>query len=160
MFRPWQWLTFPKKDKIVRKGGAMSHISDDSSTTKIITDINVTPMVDIMLVLLIIFMVTATYITRQAIDVNLPEAKTGEEVSTTTLGLVVASDGSLFLNGERVTLDELEAKTKALAKENPELQAVVDGDKSVSYGRVMEVIDTLRSAGVKNFAAAVEFKED
>jgi biopolymer transport protein ExbD len=138
----------------------MSHISDDSSTTKIITDINVTPMVDIMLVLLIIFMVTATYITRQAIDVNLPEAKTGEQANTTTLGLVVASDGSLFLNGDRVTLEELEAKTKALAKENPEVQAVVDGDKSVSYGRVMEVIDTLRSAGVKNFAAAVELKED
>lgn len=124
----------------------------------IITDINVTPMVDIMLVLLIIFMVTATYITRNAIEVKLPEAATGQDVTTTTLALVVSQDGSLFLNGEAVTLEEVRQKVPSIVKESPEVQAVVDGDRSVPYGRVMEVIDTLRSLGVKNFAASVERK--
>jgi len=123
-----------------------------------ITDINVTPMVDIMLVLLIIFMVTATYITRNAIEVRLPEAASGQDVTTTTLALVVAPDGSLALNGEPVSLDQVREKVPAILKENPEVQAVVDGDRTVPYGRVMEVIDTLRSIGVKNFAASVERK--
>ncbi len=127
---------------------------------EIITDINVTPMVDIMLVLLIIFMVTATYITRNAIEVKLPEAATGQDVTTTTLALVVSRDGSLFLNGEAVTLDQVRGQVPAIVKENPDVQAVVDGDRTVPYGRVMEVIDTLRSLGVKNFAASVERKAE
>lgn len=127
---------------------------------EIITDINVTPMVDIMLVLLIIFMVTATYITRNAIEVKLPEAATGQDVTTTTLALVVSRDGSLFLNGEAVTLDQVRGQVSAIVKENPDVQAVVDGDRTVPYGRVMEVIDTLRSLGVKNFAASVERKAE
>lgn len=127
---------------------------------EIITDINVTPMVDIMLVLLIIFMVTATYITRNAIEVRLPEAATGQDVTSTTLVLVVSQDGSLFLNGEAVTLDQVRDRVPAIVKEVPEVQAVVDGDRTVPYGRVMEVIDTLRSLGVKNFAASVERKAE
>lgn len=127
---------------------------------EIITDINVTPMVDIMLVLLIIFMVTATYITRNAIEVRLPEAATGEDVTNTTLALVVSQDGSLFLNGEAVSLDEIRQRVLPIVKESPEVQAVVDGDRMVAYGRVMEVIDTLRSLGVKNFAASVERKAE
>ena len=122
----------------------------------LITDINVTPMVDIMLVLLIIFMVTATYIARRAIPVNLPEASTGQEVETTTLAIVLSPGGGLLLNGDAVSLDMLKARIPPLVAANPEIQAVVDGDRSVEYGRVMEVIDTLRAAGVKNFAAAVE----
>lgn len=127
---------------------------------EIITDINVTPMVDIMLVLLIIFMVTATYITRNAIEVQLPEAATGQDVTTTTLALVVSQDGSLFLNGEAVTLEQVRERVPGIVKESPEVQAVVDGDRSVPYGRVMEVIDALRSLGVKNFAASVERKAE
>ncbi len=127
---------------------------------EIITDINVTPMVDIMLVLLIIFMVTATYITRNAIEVRLPEAATGQDVTTTTLALVVSQDGSLFLNGEGVTMEDMRRKVAEIVRKNPEVQAVVDGDRSVAYGRVMEVIDALRSAGVKNFAASVERKAE
>lgn len=127
---------------------------------EIITDINVTPMVDIMLVLLIIFMVTATYITRNAIEVKLPEAATGQDVTATTLALVVSQDGSLFLNGEAVTLDQVRDRVPAIVRESPEVQAVVDGDRTVPYGRVMEVIDTLRSLGVKNFAASVERKAE
>lgn len=125
-----------------------------------ITDINVTPMVDIMLVLLIIFMVTATYITRNAIEVQLPQAATGEEVATNTLAVSITKDGDLLLNGEATSLDDLKKTVPEMLKQSPDLQAVVDGDRFVPYGRVMEVIDTLRALGVKNFAASVEKKAE
>jgi biopolymer transport protein ExbD len=124
----------------------------------IITEINVTPMVDIMLVLLIIFMVTATYIARRAIPVQLPEAATGQDASDTGLAVVLSPDGTLVLNGETVTLEQLKRQIPSIVATNPDVQAVVDGDRTVEYGRVMEVIDTLRSQGVKNFAATVEHK--
>jgi biopolymer transport protein ExbD len=123
-----------------------------------ITDINVTPMVDIMLVLLIIFMVTATYITRRAIEVQLPEAATGTEVPASLLGVMVQADGSLVLNGDPVSMDQFRERVPGIVDANPEVQAVVDGDRAVAYGRIMEVIDTLRSLGVRKFAATVEHK--
>jgi len=124
----------------------------------IITQINITPMVDVMLVLLIIFMVTATYISQRAIEVQLPEAATGNDVPTSTLAVVVASDGSLLLNGDTATLNDLKSRVPAILDDNPKVQAIVDGDKRVPYGRVMEVIDALRTLGVKDFAASVEHK--
>lgn len=124
----------------------------------IISDINVTPLVDVMLVLLIIFMVTATYIARRGIEVQLPEAATGGEVTASNLGIVVSPEGALLLNGEAVTLEELKDSVPGILAGNPEVQAIVDGDRGVAYGRVMEVIDTLRGLGVKRFAAAVEHK--
>lgn len=123
-----------------------------------ITDINVTPLVDVMLVLLIIFMVTATYIARSAIDVNLPEAATGQEADQTALSIVVAPSGQILLNGEAVTVEALKARVPSIVEANPGVQAVVDGDRTVEYGRIMEIIDTLRQVGVKNFAASVEHK--
>lgn len=123
-----------------------------------IIDINVTPLVDVMLVLLIIFMVTATYIARSAIDVNLPEAATGQEADQTALSIVVAPSGQILLNGEAVTVEALKARVPSIVEANPGVQAVVDGDRTVEYGRIMEIIDTLRQVGVKNFAASVEHK--
>lgn len=134
--------------------------TDSEEQGSLITEINVTPMVDVMLVLLIIFMVTATYITQRAIEVQLPEAATGQDVKVTTLAVIVAPDGALALNGENVTIGEIRQRVPALLEENPGVQAVVDGDKEVPYGRVMEVIDTLRSLGVKNFAASVDHKAE
>lgn len=122
----------------------------------LITEINVTPMVDIVLVLLIIFMVTATYITRYAMEVNLPKGTGGKVVPTTVLNVAVGKSGAMMVNGRRATLDDLEEMVPALLEKNPELQAVVDGDREASYGRVMEVIYILRKLGVKRFAASIE----
>lgn len=123
---------------------------------RIISDINVTPMVDIMLVLLIIFMVTATYITRGAFDVRLPSAANAGEVRESPIQISIAADGALSMNGDVVDMDKLIAQVEPLLRDNPEIQAVVDGDRGVEYGRVMEIIDLLKTAGVRNFAAAVE----
>lgn len=126
----------------------------------IITEINVTPMVDIMLVLLIIFMVTATYISRKSMDIQLPEAGGGGDVPDSSLAIIVSGDGRLSLNGQEVSLDVLKEQVPGIIEKNPTVTAVVDGDKSVEYGRIVEVIDTLRSLGVTNFAATVEHRLD
>jgi len=132
---------------------------DPIQSGKSITDINVTPMVDIMMVLLIIFMVTATYITRNAIPLQLPEAASGSDVPVTTLAIAVQPDGALILNGEATTLDQIRSLVPGIIAANPDVQALIGGDQAVNYGRVMEVIDTLRTLGVKRFAAEVQRKE-
>ncbi len=123
---------------------------------RMITDINVTPMVDIMLVLLIIFMVTATYITRGAFDVNLPRAANGGDLTESPIQISISAAGALSFNGSEMDIGKISEAVAPILRDNPEVQAVVDGDRGVEYGRVMEVIDTLKTAGVRNFAAAVE----
>ncbi len=121
-----------------------------------ITDINVTPLVDIVLVLLIVFMVTTTYIVNPSIKIDLPKAATGSEQSRSTLGLMLTKDGVLFLNGER---SDDAALTKFIAAElpkSPDLQAVIAGDKQVSHGSVVHVIDVVKRAGVRKFAINVD----
>ncbi|HNU69213.1 MAG TPA: biopolymer transporter ExbD [Myxococcota bacterium] len=123
---------------------------------RMITEINVTPMVDIMLVLLIIFMVTASYITRGAFDVNLPSAANSSDVGDSPIQISISAGGELSFNGQRSDIAGISQAVAPIIRDNPDVQAVVDGDRGVEYGRVMEVIDALKTAGVRNFAAAVE----
>ncbi len=125
---------------------------------KMITEINVTPLVDVMLVLLVIFMVTATYIVRGAIGMKLPNASTAGEMSKSPLVLSVNQKGEYVVKGEVVTEAEVVAHIKTYVDRDPEVEAVISGDKRVNYGRVMELINLSRKNGVKNFAAAVEKK--
>ena len=94
--------------------GGTSEDSDD-----IITAINVTPLVDIMLVLLIIFMLTANLIDSQAIKVDLPEASTGEATEPTTVGLTLTEDGSIYLNGAPTDKDGLKSFIPEVVKVQP-----------------------------------------
>jgi len=122
----------------------------------IITDINVTPLVDIMLVLLIIFMLTANLIARQAIEIELPKASTSTSVNPTTLAVVLTKEGALYLNGKPTTPQGLkDAVLDAVAKD-PKTQAVISGDKSVSHGRVVWVLDVVKSLGVSSFAIQID----
>ena len=118
----------------------------------IITDINVTPLVDIMLVLLIIFMLTANLIARQAIEVELPKASQSTSLNPTTLAVTLTRDGSIYLNGKPTTPQALR---DAVAKD-PKTQAVISGDKSVSHGRVVWVLDVVKSLGVSSFAIQID----
>jgi biopolymer transport protein ExbD len=126
------------------------------SNRRIISEINVTPMVDIMLVLLIIFMVTATYITRGAFDVKLPQSANATDVGESPIQISISAAGALSLNGKDADIDAIRQAVAPIIRDNPDVQAVVDGDRGVEYGRVMEIIDVLKTAGVRNFAAAVE----
>ena len=117
-----------------------------------ITGINVTPFVDIALVLLIIFMVTAKYIvTPQAIPVDLPRASTSNGV-TVAVSVSIDQTGAIFADTRPVTEEALVALMRQKHQENPEVRAIIAADQRVSHGRVVRVIDLVRQAGVSKFA--------
>jgi biopolymer transport protein TolR len=122
----------------------------------IITDINVTPLVDIMLVLLIIFMLTANLIARQAIEVELPRASQSTSVNPTTLAVTLTRDGALYLNGRSTTPVELRAAVSRAVAGDPRTQAIIAADKAVSHGRVVWVLDVVKSLGVASFAIQID----
>lgn len=139
-------------------GGAYEE-EDGEEGGGMITGINVTPLVDITLVLLIIFMVTAHLIVNRAIPVKTPKAVSGEPVKT-TLGLTLNAGRVLYLNGEEVK-DRAAAADwiHRAATQNPEIQAVITADEVVPHGDVISLIDMVKLAGVRNFALTVEEKQ-
>lgn len=127
-----------------------------SEPDDIITGINVTPLVDIILVLLIIFMLTANIIARPSVLVELPEASTGEPTEPTTVALTLSRTGELFLNGAPTDEAALRAYLPELAKGDPKTQAVIAADKEVTHGKVIWLIDLVRGAGIYKFALNIE----
>ena len=120
-----------------------------------VNDINVTPFVDVVLVLLVIFMVTATLIVRGAIPIKLPEAGTADTLPGTVLVLGVDSEGTFTVKGRTYTEAELEAFITETLQDTPEAGAVISGDRRVPYGKVMELIDMAQRLGVKQITAEV-----
>lgn len=121
-----------------------------------ITGINVTPLVDVTLVLLIIFMVTAKLISGQGIPLDLPKAKTAGATQT-VLNVSVDAQGGVLANGSKVSGDaELKSRASQALKENPELRTVISASESASHGKVMHVLDTVRDAGITKVAFAAD----
>jgi biopolymer transport protein ExbD len=121
-----------------------------------ITGINVTPLVDITLVLLIVFMVTAKLVVSRALPMDLPKAATGDAVQS-VLSITLQADGATFIDGEAAPQDaQLLARAQRALANQPELRAVVQADGSVPHRRVMHALDLLRQAGVARVAFAVE----
>jgi biopolymer transport protein ExbD len=129
---------------------------EDEESGTMITDINVTPLVDITLVLLIIFMVTTTYIVNPTIKVELPKAATGSEQARTTLSLTLTKEGVLYLNGERSDDAGVLRSIATDLPKNPDLQAIIAADKIVPHGSVVHLIDLVKRAGVRKFAINVD----
>ncbi|MBU0550076.1 biopolymer transporter ExbD [Myxococcota bacterium] len=123
-----------------------------------IVGINVTPLVDIMLVLLIIFMVASTYIVKESIEVDLPKAATGGETLDTTLSLILKTGGQIYLNGESITPDKLAAECRRQSAKDPKIQAMIAADKTTPHGEVVELIDLIRQNGVVTFAINIDPK--
>jgi biopolymer transport protein ExbD len=122
----------------------------------IVAEINVTPLVDIMLVLLIIFMLTAHLISKQAIEVELPRAAESTSAKPTTLAVTLTADGGLFLGAAPITPDGLRAAIRAAVAKDPKTQAIIAADKVVAHGRVVWVLDAIRTAGVSSFAIQID----
>lgn len=117
----------------------------------IIEGINVTPLVDITLVLLIIFIVTAKLVVTPAVPLDLPKASQSEELQT-ILSVIVPADGAIQVDGVATDEATLGAKARAALEQDPELRAVIQADRAVPHGRVMSVLDTLKSAGLVRVA--------
>jgi biopolymer transport protein ExbD len=133
--------------------------ASSSGDDDIISAINVTPMVDIMLVLLIIFMLTANIIAAPSIHVELPKAATGSETEPSLIGVSVVQDGSIFLNEKPVTERELYDQAMTAVVKKPETEALIAADKGVPYGRVVRVIDLIKRAGIAKFALNIEVEQ-
>lgn len=121
-----------------------------------LSDINVVPLVDIILVVLIIFMVTAPMFIKPSINVNLPKAASGEQTTPSKLNISITADGKLNLNGSFTDEASISNKAKEEATKNPEVQAVISADKDVAHGRVVGILDIVKSAGVKKFAISID----
>ncbi len=117
----------------------------------LIADINITPFVDIILVILIIFMITATTVAQQAIRLNLPDAASGESQST-SVGLSLTSKGELLLNGKATTPEALKTHLRDLQKSTDEIVCLIAAEKDVSHGHVVWLIDLVKSEGIAKFA--------
>jgi len=132
-------------------GGASADSEDG------IVGINVTPLVDVTLVLLIIFIVTAKLIVSQAIPLDLPKASTGvDSQKQQVLSILMAADGRLVANDKTLTTDDaLLGIAREARNKDPDLRAVIKADKEVSHGRVIHVLDLLKTADVKKIAFGV-----
>ena len=133
-------------------GGASGSDADEG-----IVGINVTPLVDVTLVLLIIFIVTAKLIVSQSIPLDLPKAATGNDTQKQQiLSIIMAADGRIVANDKTLgTDDAILAVAKEARGKDADLRAVIKADKDVSHGRVIHVLDLLKTADVKKIAFGV-----
>jgi biopolymer transport protein TolR len=125
-----------------------------------IAEINVTPMVDVMLVLLIIFMVAAPLMT-VGVPVDLPQTKAKEmNAETQPITISVNKEGAIFLQEQPIQLDELVPKLQAISKTGYEERIFVRGDMNAGYGTVMQVMASISAAGYKNIGLVTAQKQD
>ncbi len=137
----------------------MASVSDndgDGEEGGMISGINVTPLVDITLVLLIIFMVTATYIVRQAIHVDLPRAANAGESTGTTLAIILTKDGDIYVDGKKRDETGLRDDARNALAKDKDARAIISADKNALHGSVVRVLDLIKGEGVSKFAINIE----
>ena len=117
------------------------------------SDINMTPLIDVMLVLLVIFIVTAPLLT-SGVNVNLPKTRNTKSLpqDNKALTLYVEKDGSLTLNEAKVDTDALRARLEAIKQSSPDIRVYVKGDQDVPYGVMMQVMASVTGAGITQVA--------
>ena len=126
---------------------------------EMITSINVTPLVDIVLVLLIVLMVTSSYLVNKAISVELPKAATGE-ATTPTMAISLDVNAKLYLDGNPITSGDLRARVHEAYAKDPDVKAIISADGRVKHADVVSVIDLLRREKVTKFAINTSPIED
>jgi biopolymer transport protein ExbD len=128
-------------------GGA--NLNDDD----VISEINVTPFVDVVLVLLVIFMVTAGFIVNKGLKIQLPQAATAEQLNLQrTFNILIGANGSLFLDGKPITVEELRATGETAKVKGEKVVAMISADRGAIYSSVVGVMDALRQVGISEFA--------
>jgi biopolymer transport protein ExbD len=122
----------------------------------VISAINVTPLVDIFLVLLIIFIATSAIIVRASINADLPRAATAEEIIPEHVSIVLDREGILYLDGEPITEALLAIALREAVAENPDVRALIAAHRELQYSEVIDVIDQVRGAGFAGYSLNVE----
>ena len=125
------------------------------SDDELIANINVTPFVDVVLVLLAIFMITAPVIYQSAIKVELPSAKSGKEGQASKLSFTLTKAGELFWGKESLSWEALAERLTSLDKSTASETAIINADQSTEHGKVVRHMDVLREAGLTRFSLSV-----
>ena len=127
-------------------------------SSKLIAEINITPFTDVVLVLLIIFMIATPFIYQSSVKVQLPKASKSEE-SSRDIMININAQGEVFLDDTKLDLEALKYKLTARVKNKPDTSVIINGDKNVRYDAVIQVMDVLTQAGVKNPGLGIELKK-
>jgi biopolymer transport protein ExbD len=127
-----------------------------SGDDDLISGINVTPLVDVVLVLLIIFLITAPALYQSAIKVQLPKAKSGDESPKAPLNFVITRDGKLMLDKNEIPWDSIPARVNALGAQAAEQTVLISADTATPHGTVIRLMDLLRQGGLTRFGLSVE----
>ena len=121
-----------------------------------INDIKITPFVDVVLVLLVIFMVTAPMMVKESLNIKLPSTETSDSSKPDRLGISINRNGQILINGELVSKDSLLSEASIAVTNNKEVQALISADVDPRHGDIVNVIDIIKKAGIDNFAFQIE----
>jgi biopolymer transport protein ExbD len=136
-------------------GGSFGSSDDDD----LIAGINVTPLVDVVLVLLVIFLITAPILYQSAIKVQLPQAKTGEQNQKSPLSFTITKEGQISWDKDTLTWDALNKRLTALGPQASQETAIISADEATQHGTVIRLMDALRQVGITRFALNVDSKQ-
>lgn len=136
----------------------MSMGNSNNNDGEIVSDINMTPLIDIMLVLLIIFMVSASSAIESGLDVSLPEMNAVSDKTSEVLVVSLSKSGIIAVKGVEVKLEDLQTKISEYLVSLKTDSVILEGDASAELDKVMMVMDTARSAGAKNFSIAAKLR--
>lgn len=123
-----------------------------------ISGINVTPFVDVVLVLLVIFMVTAPALMKDVMGIQLPKASSGDQKAVQSLGIAVTRQGQILVNGQLSGDSVVQEKVQELMRSDPDAQVIISADTEAMHGDVVKAVDLVKSAGASRFALQIERK--
>jgi len=120
-----------------------------------ISNINITPMVDIMLVLLVIFIVTANFIKVDSLNINLPKAAVSDSNVPQSVQIAITQDGKYLLEGAEVSADKITSRLSSDIKSRPDMRVTLAADERLSYGTITKMLETIKKTGVTRIALSV-----
>lgn len=126
------------------------------SRSRIQSRLDMAPLIDVVFLLLIFFMLTSTFLTPEAIDLELPGSTSAQKSEETPLTVVISASGEILLNGEILPIEKLQAAVQPILTDNPEQNITLKSDAGVSVQELLRVMDVLRTAGGRNIALATQ----
>jgi biopolymer transport protein ExbD len=127
-----------------------------SNEDEVIDGINITPMVDVILVLLVIFMVTANFLKKESININLPKVQASDPNVSQSVQVALTRDGKILLEGQSITEEKLISTLERDIKFRPNMRLTLSADEKLAYGTIMKLMGVIRKSGVSRVALSVK----